>query len=56
MAKDLTELKCRDCLHYKLTGWWDPQKTCEISGFPVDKDGPACISYKSPGNRGLFNT
>ncbi len=42
--KPLTELKCRDCLHYKLTGWWDPQRVCEIGGFPVDKYGPACIS------------
>ena len=42
--KPLTELKCRDCLHNKLTGWWDPIRVCEIGGFPVDKDGPACIS------------
>ena len=44
MAKELTELKCRDCVHYKLTGWWDMSRMCELSGFPVDKDGPACIS------------
>lgn len=38
-------LKCRDCIHYRLSGWWDPQRVCEIGGFPVDKDGPACISF-----------
>lgn len=43
MAK-LTNLKCKDCIHYKLTGWWDMSKTCEISGFPVDRDDGACIS------------
>lgn len=40
----LTDLKCRNCLHCVSSGWWDPQRVCEISGFPVDKDGPACIS------------
>ena len=44
MATELTELKCRDCVHHKLTGWWDMSRTCELSGFPVDKDEPACIS------------
>ncbi len=43
-GQNLTELKCRDCIHYRLSGWWDPQRVCEIGGFPVDKDGPACIS------------
>lgn len=42
--KPLTQLKCRDCLHCKLTGWWDPQHACEIGGFPVDRETPACIS------------
>ena len=42
--KEITELKCRDCLHFVLSGWWDPQRVCEISGFPVDKDSSACIS------------
>ena len=41
------ELKCRDCVHYQLTGWWDPQRGCDIVGFPVDKNGPACISFLS---------
>ena len=44
MAKDLTELKCRDCANYVLSGWWDPVRVCTVSGFPVDKNGPACIS------------
>ena len=52
MAK-LTDLKCRDCLRLHPAGWWE-QPTCEISGLPVDKDGPACISIlpKTPENPG----
>lgn len=44
MATELTKLKCRDCLHLKLNGWWDMSRSCELSGFPVGKDEPACIS------------
>lgn len=51
METDLTKLKCRDCMHYKLAGWWDSQCVCEIAGFPVDKDGPACASV-NPGRIG----
>lgn len=40
----LNALKCRDCLHNKLIGWSDPQRVCEIVGFPVGEDSPACIS------------
>lgn len=40
----LNALKCRDCMHNKLIGWSDPQRVCEIVGFPVDEDSPACIS------------
>lgn len=43
-SENLTELKCRDCFHCVLSGWWDPDKVCEISGFPVDENGGACIS------------
>ena len=39
----LTDLKCRDCMRAHPMGWWE-QPTCEISGLPVDEDGPACIS------------
>ena len=49
--KEITELKCRDCLHFVLSGWWDPQRVCEISGFPVDKDSSACISVLTKKNK-----
>ena len=42
--ESLTELKCRDCANYVLSGWWDPERVCIVSGFPVDKNGAACIS------------
>lgn len=28
----------------QLRAGMDPLRVCEIGGFPVDKDGPACIS------------
>ncbi len=40
----LSDLKCGDCIHRRLSGCWAPQYVCEIDGFTVDKDGPACIS------------
>lgn len=40
----LKKLKCGDCSKRRLSGWWDPQSVCAISGQPVDKDEPACIS------------
>ena len=41
----LTDMKCRDCLHCVLTGWWDRSKICDVSGFPVDQDAAVCISF-----------
>lgn len=41
-GQNLTERKCSDCAHYKLTGWWDPEKSCEISDCPIKQDEPAC--------------
>lgn len=43
METELTKLKCRDCMHCHNAGWWE-ELACDISGFPVDPDGPACIS------------
>lgn len=40
------ELKCRDCANFVLSGWWDPEKVCSVSGFPTDKNESACISFK----------
>lgn len=37
-------MKCRDCEHFRLSGWWDPQRVCDLSGFPVDGCESACIS------------
>ena len=57
MAKELTERKCSDCAHYKLTGWWDPEKSCEISDCPLKGTDPlANYSQKNPGNPGMYNT
>lgn len=43
--KPLAEKKCRDCAECVLTGWWDCSKICKVSGFPVDQDSAACISF-----------
>lgn len=40
--KPLNQRKCGDCAHNKLTGWWDPEKSCEIYDYPVEQDEPAC--------------
>ena len=46
MKQDLAELKCRDCEHCVLSGWWDPQKVCDLDGWPIDPNGSACISVQ----------
>ena len=40
----LTDLKCGDCAHCRLGGWWTREHLCDVSGMPVDKDDGACIS------------
>ena len=41
----LTESKCRDCGHCVIAGWWDLQRVCEISHYPVNADDGGCISF-----------
>lgn len=45
MAKELNELKCRDCLKCNPAGWWQ-QMFCGRTGVPIDPDGPACVSIE----------
>lgn len=41
----MTKMKCRDCGHCVLGGWWTGEHLCEVSGFPVDGNEGICISY-----------
>lgn len=51
MAKEITELKCRDCQHFVMAGWmagwWERYKICELTGYCVEPDESACISVKT---------
>lgn len=42
---DIKKRKCRDCIHWKIDGWWMNVGYCDISGFAVDKDEGICISF-----------
>jgi len=46
MEKELTEARCGDCVHCRLSGWWDRSYYCEVDSYPVRKDGGACISFE----------
>ena len=57
MEKELTELKCRDCIHCIMCGMganFRIEYLCTQSGYMVNKDDGACISVlpkKKPGKR-----
>ena len=44
MAKEITELSCGDCQHCKRVNLWMCDYCCDVSGWPVNKNDPACIS------------
>lgn len=44
MAKELSELRCKDCRRCRMVD--DGIALCLSSLWPVDPDSPACIDYR----------
>lgn len=39
--------RCSGCTHLLFSGMIEPIAYCEVTGWPIDPEGPACISKKA---------
>lgn len=46
MERKVEELICGNCKHCRKVVIWFSEYACEISGWPINKDNPVCVSYE----------
>ena len=46
MERKVEELICGNCKHCRKIVIWFSEYACEISGWPINKDNPVCVSYE----------